>query len=352
MNWQVTYRSRDGKQVVDEFEAESREALFAALKTKGVNAIKVVECKAGKRPQRTAALPHGATSARSHTRPVRRAIVWAIIGVAVAIAAWFIAMRGDQPTENLGEDTRRPTKLALPEQNLPSKTSSGVASSTSAPATNAPLSRRERELKEIREKFGDNIPENLKATVYFLEHPPQKTFKVKSNEDYLRHPSERQIAGVALMEPGTYFVTKPEFGESFDRDFLDAMIDKIEIYDDDSDDVKSGKQSVTELKKEIADICKKEGKTPSEVMNELAATMYELGKYQRDIEEELDKIHEDAAYSDEEFEDFCEAANRMLEAKGLPPLSFPDIARRSFRIRAAQRMAERKAARDAAKETK
>ena len=205
-------------------------------------------------------------------------------------------------------------------------------------------------LREIRSKFGDDIPENLRATVYFLEHPPQKTFKVASREDYLRHPSERQIAGVALMEPGTFFVTKPEFGESFDRDFLDAMMDKIEIFDDDSDEVRSGKESVTALKKEIADICRAEGKTPSEVMNELAETMYELGKYQRDLEEELDKIQEDDAYSDEEVEDFCKAANKMLEAKGLPPMQFPDIARRSFRIRAVRRMAERKAIREAAKE--
>ena len=212
------------------------------------------------------------------------------------------------------------------------------------------LSRRERELKEIRDKFGDNIPESLKATVYFLEHPPQQTFRVRSRASFLRHPSERQIEGVALAEPGSFFVVKPEFGESFDQDFMTAMLDKIEINDDDSEETKAIKEGVSAVKKEIAEICKREGKKPSEVMNEHAAAMYELGRFQRDLEEELDRIHANEEYSDKDVEDFCEAANRLLKAKGLAPIPHLDLTRRSFRIKSMQRMAERKAAREKSKE--
>ena len=216
-----------------------------------------------------------------------------------------------------------------------------------------PLTKEEKrvaQLQEIRDKFGDNIPESLKATVYFLEHPPQKGFKVRSNADFLRHTSERMIAGVALVEPGTYFVIKPEFGESFDQDFLNALIDKIDINDDDSEETIAVKQGVSDLKKEIADICKREGKKPSEVMNEHAATMYELGRYQRDLEDELDRIHANEEYSDKDVEDFCTAANELLKSKGLPPMQHLDLTRRSFRIKSLQKMAERKAAREKERE--
>ena len=203
---------------------------------------------------------------------------------------------------------------------------------------------------EIRDKFGDNIPESLKATVYFLEHPPQKGFKVRSNTDFLRHSSERMLAGVALVEPGTYFVVKPEFGESFDQDFLNALVDKIDINDDDSEETVAVKRGVADLKKEIAEICKREGKKPSEVMNEHAAAMCELGRYQRDLENELDRIHANEEYSDKDVEDFCTAANELLKSKGLPPMQHLDLTRRSFMIKSLQKMAERKAARERERE--
>ena len=126
--------------------------------------------------------------------------------------------------------------------------------------------------------------------MYFLENPPQKTFRIQGDTPYLRHPSERHIAGLVLKEPGTFFVMKPEYGEAFDKDFVNALVDKIEVNDDDPEDVRRMKEEVELVKKEIAAVCRKEGKTPSEVMNEQAAAMFELGRYQRDLEAELDEI--------------------------------------------------------------
>ena len=212
------------------------------------------------------------------------------------------------------------------------------------PPEEKPLSTREKRLKYYRDKYGNNIPDNLKPVVYFLEHPPQKTFKVEGDTPYLRHPSERHIAGLILVEPGTLFVMKPEYGEAFDKDFLNALMDKIEIYDDDPEDVKRVKEEVELVKKEISAICRKEGKIPSEIMNEQAAAMFELGRYQRDLEAELDKIYDSANLSDDEVNDFFKAANKLLESKGLAPLALPDMSKRSMRLAYNERVAARKAA--------
>lgn len=212
------------------------------------------------------------------------------------------------------------------------------------PPAEKPLSTREKRLKYYRDKYGNNIPDNLKPVVYFLEHPPQKTFKVEGDTPYLRHPSERHIAGLILVEPGTLFVMKPEYGEAFDKDFLNALMDKIEIYDDDPEDVKRVKEEVELVKKEISAICRKEGKIPSEIMNEQAAAMFELGRYQRDLEAELDKIYDSANLSDDEVDDFFKAANKLLESKGLAPLALPDMSKRSMRLAYNERVAARKAA--------
>ena len=262
-------------------------------------------------------------------------IITFTVVVAVAAAAYFVL-----------RSKREETPQQLPE-------SSGGKIAEVVPATNRaesakppeekPLSTREKRLKYYRDKYGNNIPDNLKPVVYFLEHPPQKTFKVEGDTPYLRHPSERHIAGLVLVEPGTFFVMKPEYGEAFDKDFLNALMEKIEIYDDDPEDVKRVKEEVEQVKKEISAICRKEGKVPSEIMNEQAAAMFELGRYQRDLEEELDKIYDNPDLQDAEVDDFFKAANKLLESKGLPQLQLPDMSRRSVRLAYNKRVAARKA---------
>ena len=264
----------------------------------------------------------------------------ALAVVALAAGAWLLVSRNGGAPAEPDEDKRPATK----QDAEPRRPSTPVVAPAEQKPEEKPVSEREKRLKYYRDKYGDNIPENLKPVVYFLEHPPQKTFKVQGDTPYLRHPSERHIAGLVLKEPGTFFVMKPEYGESFDKDFINALVDKIEIYDDDPEDVKRMKREVEEVKKEIASICRKEGKTPSEVMNEQAAAMFELGRYQRDLEAELDKIYNSPDLSDAEVDDFCKAANKMLEGKGLAPLALPDMSRRSVRLAYNERVAARKAA--------
>ena len=296
-------------------------------------------------PQKTGAKSRR-TSSTTERSPLRGVIAALIVVISACLVWWFLLRNGESPIES--SDKPGKAKVAKPQ---PSKPIAKPAPQAEMPKK--PQTKEEKDaalLKEIHDKFGDDIPESLKATVYFLEHPPKKTFKVRSNADFLRHSSERMLAGVALVEPGTYFVMKPEFGESFDQDFINALVDKIDVNDDDSEETRAIKEGVGELKKEIAEICKRDGKKPSEVMNEHAAAMYELGRYQRDLEEELDRIHMNPKYSDSDVEDFCKAANELLASKGLPEMPYIDLTRRSFRIQSYQRMAERKAEREKAKE--
>lgn len=340
MQYTVKYRRADGQFDYTVVEAASRAAVFPLLEKRGISPVTVTEgVHKNIRPSRS--------SSRQSKRPTPvRGILAGVCVVALAVGAWWWI----SSCEETPPPTEKPSK---PKVVKPQPIKSAKPAPAPVATPKKPLTKAEKDaalLKEIRDKFGDNIPESLKATVYFLEHPPQKTFKVRSNADFLRHTSERQLAGVALVEPGTFFVMKPEFDESFDQDFLNALVDKIDINDDDSDETRAIKEGVTDLKREIAEICKRDGKKPSEVMNEHATAMYELGRYQRDLEAELDRIHMNPEYSDKDVEDFCEAANELLKSKGLAPIPHIDLARRSFRIKSHQRMAERKAERDRAKE--
>ena len=293
----------------------------------------------GKNTNGTSAAKRPVDGAKKSPSIVRGAFA-ALAVVALAAGAWLLVSRNGGAPAEPDEDKRPVTK----QDAEPRRPSTPVVAPAEQKPEEKPVSEREKRLKYYRDKYGDNIPENLKPVVYFLEHPPQKTFKVQGDTPYLRHPSERHIAGLVLKEPGTFFVMKPEYGESFDKDFINALVDKIEIYDDDPEDVKRMKREVEEVKKEIAAICRKEGKTPSEVMNEQATAMFELGRYQRDLEAELDKIYDSPDLTDAEVDDFCKAANKLLENKGLAPLALPDLSRRSVRLAYNERVAARKAA--------
>lgn len=299
-------------------------------------------------PNNTSRDGHGSHEATGvslpRSRRFRGALAALIVVAGAVIAAYFLFPSGDRPQKALVKQGTKAISEVTPavakksaEKDTPQQPKKKRVSGMS----------REEKIAYYKERFGDNMPAGLKQELYFLENPPQKRFKQKSPTPYLRHSCERMIAGIVLQEPGTYFVIQPEFNESFNDEFMTALIDPIEINADDPEDVRDVKKAVTDVKKEIADLCKKEGLKPNEVLNAQAKAMYELGQYQRNLEEELDRIHENPELSDRDVEDFCVAANKLLQEKGLAPIPLPDLTRRSIRLKHAQRRAELKAARQA-----
>ena len=346
----VTYRNKSGAKAEVEIEAASRAECVAECKTRGITPMGIRDGRA--QAARRQAAKGQDTQDRHDAHDRRRTISLGVLGVLGVLALgtwWWLAGARDTRPYQAKPPAEKPKVASRPEaQTLsPREQPSPAPVATNRPP--APEDERTTRLKRIREKYGDNIPDNLKAVVYFLEHPPKKTFKAQGAHGYFRHPSERQIAGVVFTEPGTYFVMKPEFGEAFDRDFANALVDKIEPNDDDSEEVRQAKEAMRDVKKEIAEMCGAQGKKPSEVMNEQATAMYELGLYQRNLEEELDKIHANPELSDKDVEDFCRAANELLASKGLPPMPLPNLARRGIQLKHAQRRAELKAAKETSK---
>ena len=345
MVFTVTYRGKDGALCEEVVEAADRTGCVAECRKRGLAPTKIIT---GGKGCGTVRASHSGVAGSSKRATAR----WVVAAVFVAIAAGGVWCRiGSRGATDLPKEAPAKPKIEKPKSTKPPKAVEKPVITNTPVATpkirQTEEDKRAARLKRIRDKYGDNIPDNLKAVVYFLEHPPARHFKAQGSHSYFRHPSERQIAGVVFTEPGTYFVMKPEFGDAFDRDFLNALMDKIDVNDDDSDEVRQAKEAMRDVKKEIADACKTSGKKPSEVLNEHATAMYELGLYQRNLEEELNKIHANPDLSDNDVEDFCKAANALLESKGLPQMPLPNLARRGIRLKHAQRRAEKRAAKKA-----
>lgn len=201
----------------------------------------------------------------------------------------------------------------------------------------------EEKLASIRAKYGDNIPENLKPTVYYLENPPQQTFHpAKSKFGYFKRNSEREIASILSVEPGTWMMGKAKFGDKFDKDLAAALEETIEFEDGDDDEIRAMKQAVIDTKKELADRINN-GETASDIMNSTIDELYALGQYRRDLQEQVGAIRRNPEYTNQDVEDVVNAANMMLKDKGLPPLRMPNMLIRSATLKVAADRAAAKA---------
>ena len=266
-----------------------------------------------------------------------------VIGAAVA---WWLFL-----SDSVGRGVTRPVAPKSDKRQIPSV--QRHATGTNAPAQVVDEQPKKKTLLEkIRARYGDNIPENLKMTVYYLEHPAKYKFKPSPTRGSIfQHTSEQMIADIALVEPGTMFVIQPEFDSSFDRDFVNAMLDKIDIYDTDTEEQRALKEEVAATKAEIAKMCREQGCQPSVILNQHAKTLYELGNYRRNLENELNEMHDKAEYSDSDIADFYAAANKMLKEKGLPEMVSPDLTKRSIRLARLERRKQKEARENEAKES-
>lgn len=140
------------------------------------------------------------------------------------------------------------------------------------------------------------------------------------------------MASFLTIKPGTHFVQCPYFDDSFDTDFIASFREEIVIDSNDSEEIKEMKKAIIDLKKEIADICISDGKLPSQILNDHAMSLYELGKFQEDMQSQLDQIYNSFEYSDADVKDFFSAANIMLKDNGLEPLPYPDLTERTVEL--------------------
>ena len=205
---------------------------------------------------------------------------------------------------------------------------------------------RDEKLAYYRNKYGDNLPENLKPIVHYLENPPQRTFTMpKRPESIFKRHSERTIAAFLMAEPGNWVMQPIEFGAKFDADFAASLNEKIEFNDDDTDEQRELKQAVIDTKKELAERVKN-GEKASDVMAAHSRQLYELGQYKSNLESQIRQVKNDPKMSDLDVEDAVNAANQMLKDRGLPPIKMPNMLIRRASLKIAARRAAEKAAQE------
>ena len=331
MNWSVTYRTKGGGQVVDVFEAESREALFMLLAGKGITAIRVQEGQA--RTKRPRAI---------RTRPFPRAVVWACVGLVAAAGAVFVA------TWLGGEDAK--PKPAAPDKG---KRVADVAP-VAVPATPAVQPELEKPAGRTTAK-GTPIPDNVHPDERgIMRYPNGQRWADPNDLHIVKHPQKRklfkrtcdnQLAIMLTLDPSKmapFLIGKRRpYGDSFIKDFHDSLYDTYEDDPDDTEEEKAVRKMVMETRAELKAAMDR-GEDIAKLMNATQDELDRLCQYQDTLKKELQTIQYDESVSDSDFEDFVKAANQMLEKQGLKGLTMPNVITRQARIKKMKELLSRK----------
>ena len=340
MNFTVTYRSASGARTVEVVEATSRADVFAQMQVRGIRPLSVVE---GGKP--TSGRKQSAASPSGHSN-ILRGLLAAVAVLVVAFAAWFFL--SPEPAAPLPAPT--PKKQAAPKPLPAAKPRpKPVAAQTNQVAEVAKPKEKTREerIKAIEDRYRgreDEMPPGTKQALYFLKNPPKRSFKVAGRTARMfKRNSDRAIASLLTAEPGTLFLEKPSYGESFLKDFRASLDEPIEISDDDSPEDVALKKAVQatreDFKARMAD-----GEDICATMTAVATSMYEMGQLKGGIEEQLHKMRLDESYSDQDITDFVTAANKYLREKGIKEMPMPKLFLRRYSLKKAAERAARKAA--------
>lgn len=329
MNWSVTYKAKNGKQVVGVIRGKKSQSTFKSAIGKGIAATRIVE----------------GTSQEKHPRmPKRklrfhRAMIWTCVGLVVVAGAFFMAT-------HLGtESGTRP---------IPAATDKGKRDIEVAPSVTPPTPvvqpKTEKPVGRISAR-GTPIPDDVQPDERGILRYPGGLRWVDTNDLHMvRHPrkkqlfkhhSENSIATLLTLEPekmAPFLVgRRPKFGQRFVDDFKASFYDEPVFPDDDTPEEQEIRDMVLDVKKELKAALDR-GEDIAQMMNDAQNELDRLVSYRDTLMKQLKEIKLDGQYSDDDVHDFITAANQMLKSRGLKELATPNLTYRQFML---QRRRER-----------
>lgn len=143
------------------------------------------------------------------------------------------------------------------------------------------------------------------------------------------HPSENQIAGLIMHEPGVTLIGRPVFNQAFEKDFMKSCEEPIIVGADDDDYTRNLKQTMIDTKIELRQRMS-EGESLNKILYDAHEELQRLGQVKRAIETEMRTLIKEGAQTENDIDDFVDAANKMLEEKGIAPMKKNAVVRRAL----------------------
>ena len=303
----MTVRAKDGNLEAISLQATDRADVFRQLEARHLSAVKV-EQTVGK-PRKQRATPSEGSSG------LVKGLAAAVVVVGGALVAWWLLSQNSDPDE---PDRSKVKKNGAIAEVVPS------------------LASYSDRVEEARKKLAEK-PDVAKA-----EKPDPGTNIVwLSKQRYEKRMSNGAMVTVIVDNPDepkpipvfesglNNFMTNflipgddiPETPIEFtDEEIMAALLEKIEIKDDDDEDVRFKKESIAMLREQLVDYIK-EGKTARDFIYDLQRRQQFEAAY---VSDARDMIFESLANdTPQEAKELYEALNKHMNEKGLPNVRLP-----------------------------
>lgn len=138
--------------------------------------------------------------------------------------------------------------------------------------------------------------------------------------------TDNEFATLLTLKPGEMLIGGGVFPKDYEARFLKSLETPIIVSKDDPDDIKDVKRAVIQTRLEM-----KAALDRGEDIRQYVKAAYEeaqkLASYKDVIAEELRNLRSQPDLTDDDIDVFVEAANKMLESKGIAPIKVGPLTR-------------------------
>lgn len=167
------------------------------------------------------------------------------------------------------------------------------------------------------------------------EHRPPPGFtndaaQVRKRASYaiFPHRSENQIAALLTLEPGQSMIGSLDLRD-VQADFLRSCETPIVVTSEDSPEDAALKKLMKEVKADLRQRIAA-GENLADILHEVQREYQQLARYKREIEQTLNELKNGDITSEQDLDDAVDAANQLLESRGISPIQLGPIARKAF----------------------
>lgn len=158
-----------------------------------------------------------------------------------------------------------------------------------------------------------------------LEELPKRFLSTRRSDKprVFNSSAEEDIAKLITVEPGQFFMPG-NYGPRFLNSFKKSLSQPTLVLESDSEEDKAIKRQVNEVKADLKarmDAGEDIAKIMQDTENELRA----LSVYKKNLTSELKALRMDENVTQQDFDDYVTAANKMLKERGMGEIKLPKI---------------------------
>lgn len=157
------------------------------------------------------------------------------------------------------------------------------------------------------------------------------TISIRGRYAIFQHRCDNELAGILCAKPGSIVVGDPAYNKWFTKAFIESLKTPIIIKDDDDEFTRNLKREIIETKADLKAAYDR-GEDIAQMMTDARKELKSLMEYKRAVNSEIIKVKNDVSANEQEVEDFVNAANKLLEEKGIAPLHVGPISRRRLNL--------------------